>query len=584
MRFLLTAINSKFIHTNPAVRSLQAAAGALCQHVQVAEFTINHRADWILEQIYRCHPDGIGFSCYIWNIEMIRALLPNLRKLLPDVPIWLGGPEVTYDAKKQLSKLPEVTGIMVGEGENTFRELLTYYCNGGTLSDISGLVYRDAATGEILETMPRTLTDLSALPFLYENLKDFDNKIIYYESSRGCPFRCSYCLSSIDKAVRFRDLALVKKELAAFLKARVPQVKFIDRTFNASAKHAMEIWQFLLENDNGVTNFHFEIEAALLSDEALELLQKMRPGALQFEIGVQSTNRHTLQEIRRHASFDKIAETVRKINSFHNIHQHLDLIAGLPYEDYASFAHSFNDVYALAPEQLQLGFLKVLRGSHMYEMADHYGIAYRKNAPYEVLYTKWISYDELIRLKGIEEMVETYYNSRQFTNVLSWLVPQFETPFAMYEALADYHEAHNLFGIQHSRAGKYENLRNFIHSLNADATHFTKIADNLLTYDWYLRENSKKRPAFAPDLKPFAEDIRRYYSNTHKRLIDSTDTKAKDTIRTLYNTTHIEILHVTQDISGNWHYSEQGIWYLFTYEVRNALDYNAMCQTLIPDL
>lgn len=441
MRFLLTAVNAKYIHSNPAVYSLQAYAcqedPTLKEQIFVAEYTINQQMEDVLADLYEHRPDVIGFSCYIWNIPYIEKLVRELKKLLPQVQIWLGGPEVSFDAEKVMEEYPQLTGIMLGEGEQTFLELAQHYRSGESgeeaLSRIAGLAIRK--NGKVILTGPRVLTDLSVIPFLYDDLKKFENKILYYESSRGCPFRCSYCLSSIDKKVRLRDLSIVKRELQFFLDQKVAQVKFVDRTFNCNKKHAMEIWEYLLTHDNGITNFHFEIAADILDEEQIRLLNQFRPGAVQLEIGVQSTNEETIREIDRHMDVGLLRQIVQKIHAGHNIHIHLDLIAGLPLEGYTSFGHSFDDVYAMEPEQLQLGFLKVLKGSKMHDNCEKYGLVYLDEPPYEVLYTSWLSYEEVRRLKQIEEMVELYYNSNQFVTTLKLLVPQFASPFAFLKSL-----------------------------------------------------------------------------------------------------------------------------------------------------
>ena len=352
MKFLLTAVNAKYIHSNPAIYSLRAYAGVIYeQHIELAEYTINHSLQSILTGIYEKKPDVIGFSCYIWNIRMIEELLEELPKIMPRVPIWVGGPEVTYRAAEFLEQHPSVQGVMVGEGEATFLEVLRYYLEEPiSLSQIAGIVYRDEK-GRIIQNEPRELTNLDRLPFLYHNLEPFTNRIIYYETGRGCPYRCSYCLSSIDKTVRLRSFSVVREELQFFLDHQVTQVKFVDRTFNCNRKHAMDIWQYLIEHDNGVTNFHFEIEADILSEEELALLAKARPGLFQMEIGVQTANPETLHEIRRTARLDRIEHAVAQLKRAGNIHVHLDLIAGLPFEDYESFGHSFDTVYAMEPEQ-----------------------------------------------------------------------------------------------------------------------------------------------------------------------------------------------------------------------------------------
>lgn len=494
MRVLLIAVNAKYIHSNPAVYSLRAYAQAALGDqpevgIEIAEYTINQNTENILADIYRHRPDIAAFSCYIWNWNTIQELLPELPKLLPDTKLWLGGPEVSFHAEKILAQYTQLTGIMVGEGEETFTQLVRFYhAPKGQLQDIPGLVLPQG------RTQPRELTDMSKLPFLYEDLGKFQNRIIYYESQRGCPFRCAYCLSAIDKSVRLRDIETVKKELQYFLDHKVSQVKFIDRTFNCNAAHALAIWRYLLENDNGVTNFHFEIAADLMTEDELEVLKQMRPGLIQLEIGVQSTNEQTLHAINRYMSLEHLRQVVDKIHSFHNIHQHLDLIAGLPYEDYDSFVTSFNDVYAMRPQQLQLGFLKVLKGSPIEEKAEEYGIVYNSRPPYEVLYSRWLPYDDVLRLKGIEEMVELYYNSCQFTHTLPILEKEFASPFAMYEALSQYYEEKGYYINTPARAYRYQVLLEFAQQ---KAPARSELYAQLLTFDMYLRENLKSRPAFA---------------------------------------------------------------------------------------
>ena len=499
MKILLAACNAKYIHSNLAVYDLRAYASAYQEHILLGEYTINQTKDEILKDIYLSGADVVCFSCYIWNISFVRDLLEDLHKILPDVKFWTGGPEVSFDAEAFLRRTPQVTGVMVGEGEKTFLELVRYYVDGvGSLSEISGIAYRDGE--EIHHNGWRELTDLSEIPFVYEHLEDFENKIIYYESSRGCPFSCSYCLSSIDKKLRFRDIELVKKELQFFIDNKVPQVKFVDRTFNCKHDHAMAIWRYITEHDNGITNFHFEISADLLREEELALMKTMRPGLIQLEIGVQSTNPQTIKAIRRTMDFEKLKGIVEQIHGFGNIHQHLDLIAGLPYEGYDSFHKSFCDVYALRPEQFQLGFLKVLKGSHMMEMTGEYQILYKDREPYEVLSTAWLTYGEILRLKMVESMVEVYYNSGQFKHTLVFLEQYFEDPFRMYEALGRFYEKKGYSEISHSRMRRYEILMEF--AGEQKEIPLEALSDVMLL-DLYLRENLKSRPSFASDQKPY---------------------------------------------------------------------------------
>lgn len=578
MQFLLVAVNAKYIHTNPAVYSLKAYAGEkLKPYISLAEYTINNRMDEILGDLYKRHPDVIGFSCYIWNFSLIRELLRELPKVLPEADIWLGGPEVSFESSDLLNQFPMVKGIIVGEGEETFRDLLSFYVGNGNpeagsryhdLKDIPGLVLREGATSV------RNLLDINDLPFIYENLKELENKIIYYESGRGCPYRCSYCLSSIDKRVRLRDLDKVKRELQFFLDNRVPQVKLIDRTFNCNRRHAMEIWQYIKENDNGVTNFHFEVAADILDDEELAILKSFRPGLAQLEIGVQTTNPDTLREINRSADISRIAAVVEEIQSNRNIHVHLDLIAGLPFEGYESFQKSFCDVYAMKPEQLQLGFLKVLKGSPMFYLAEKYGVVYQSKPPYEVLYTNWLSYGDVLKLKQIEEMVEIYYNSNQYRATLRLLRKNFVGPFAMFEALAEYYEREGYFKNTPARSYRYQLLLDFACEADEEKEELYR---ELLTYDYYLRENAKSRPSFARDLSEYHDRIWEFYRGEEEApdiLQDYRDYHAKQTLKM----THMEVFFYPvwqEEAEKICKRSETPQLMLFDYQVRNPLNQDA---------
>lgn len=527
MTLLLVGINAKYIHSNPAIYSLAAYADrfqdengvSLRKHIEIAEYTINQQLENIESDIYKKKPDAIAISCYIWNISMVYSLIRDLHKVMPDVPIWLGGPEVSFHPEQLLQRFPFLEGIMIGEGEQTFVELLQWYLGAECeLKEIAGLYLPTGYTKE------RACLLMDEIPFLYGELKKFENRIMYYESSRGCPFRCKYCLSSIDKQLRFRSLDLVKKELQFFLDNRVPQVKFIDRTFNAKHEHAMAIWSYIHEHDNGITNFHFEISADLLTDEEIALLQSMREGLVQLEIGVQSTNLDTIREINRTMNLEKLRFAVERVNAGGNIHQHLDLIAGLPYEDYASFHQSFNDVYSMEPEQLQLGFLKVLKGSAMEEQAEEYGILYREETPYEVLSTKWLSYDDVIRLKQIEEMVELFYNSGQFSYTIRFLEKLTGDAFVLYEKLAAFYEINGYLLASSKRIAHYEHLLDFVKEIvskenaavfltkeNNIAETIVELCREYLLFDCYLRENMKTAPSFAKDLSPYKTYLREFY-------------------------------------------------------------------------
>ena len=504
MKILLVACNAKYIHSNLAVYDLQAYASDYADHIVLKEYTINQQKDDIMRDIYLEHPDVVCVSCYIWNLSFVKELMADLIKILPGADFWAGGPEVSYDAEKFLTENSEFKGVMVGEGEETFKELAGYYVekNPQDLKDMTGICYRDG--DQIIHNGWRQIMDLSSIPFIYKDLSEFKNRIIYYESSRGCPFSCSYCLSSIDKKLRFRDTETVKKELQFFIDNKVPQVKFVDRTFNCKHDHAMAIWKYINEHDNGVTNFHFEISADLLREEELQEMSTMRPGLIQLEIGVQSTNPDTIKAIHRTMDFEKLKGIVDRIHSFGNIHQHLDLIAGLPYEDYDSFRHSFNDVYALKPQQLQLGFLKVLKGSHMMEMCREYGIVYKTQEPYEVLSTKWLDYDHVLKLKTVENMVEVYYNSGQFQNTLEYLEKFFPDAFSIYERLGSFYMEKGYGDVSHTRMRRYEILLEFLEDVSEISMDQVK---DQMVYDLYLRENLKSRPGFARDQKPFERQI-----------------------------------------------------------------------------
>ena len=582
MNILLTAINAKYIHSNLAVYSLRAYAAGKCERykeeIGIAEYTINQPLDQILMDLYKRKPEVLCFSCYLWNIEYVEQLVAELGKIMPQTDIWLGGPEVSYHASHMLEHFPQVYGIMRGEGEETFLELAEFYYNNSEksleqcekvqrLKEIVGITFRDGE--EIIETADRSVMDLSKVPFVYEDLDVFKNKIIYYESSRGCPFSCSYCLSSIDKCLRFRDLELVKKELQFFIDHEIPQVKFVDRTFNCKHSHSMEIWSYIKEHDKGKTNFHFEVAADLLNEEELNLISTMRPGLIQLEIGVQSTNEQTIKEIHRTMKFSQVTEVVNRVHAAKNIHQHLDLIAGLPFEDYNSFHKSFCDVYALRPEQLQLGFLKVLKGSYMEEKTKDYELLYQNRPPYEVLSTKWLPYSDVIRLKGLEEMVEVYYNSRQFEHTMELLEQVFGDAFVMFEEISNYYEEHGYYGVNHNRVARYEILYAFIKEV-ALVQYETLLTEEqfrqTLVMDLYLRENMKNRPAFAGD-SLVSKEVERTFYDTEAEEHQYLKGYEKYDKRQLRKMTHLE------NIDGHL--------ILFDYQNRNPLTNQATTYEVI---
>lgn len=534
MKILLTAINAKYIHSNLAVYSLQAYAAAHGHKIERAEYTINNQLEDILEKIYCQKPDILLFSCYIWNVEYVKELVSEFHKLRPEVPIWVGGPEVSFETERFLKENPAITGIMMGEGERTLTELCEYFeqceqdaqslsqnrdearnetagagmeyekksgafteLNEEMLKKIDGISYR-RSDGTVAIQPLRNLLPMDELPFCYANLKDFEHRIIYYESSRGCPFNCSYCLSSVDKKLRFRSLPLVYKELHFFIDAKVPQVKFVDRTFNCQHEHAMGIWKYIKEHDNGITNFHFEISADLLREDELELISDMRPGLIQLEIGVQSTNGDTIREIHRTMRLEEVYRAVNRVKAGKNIHQHLDLIAGLPFEDYQRFQQSFNDIYALHPQQLQLGFLKVLKGSYMYEHAQEYGLVYRSRPPYEVMASKWVSYDEMLEIRLVEEMLELHYNSGQFLTYLAVLEWKYDSTFQMFLDMGHFYREHGYLDCSHSRVRRTEIVQEFAEIVDPERRDIYREA---LIFDLYKIEKSKSRPFWAKNVQ-----------------------------------------------------------------------------------
>ena len=624
MRFLLCGINAKYIHSNLAIFSLKAYAdrkkipGA---EIISKEYTINNYVEDILQDLYEEKADVVIFSCYIWNISFVRELAAELKKVSPDVKIWAGGPEVSYAANKFLMENPAFDLIMQGEGEEVFSELIrltveekcrikdvykqseskkvlseivekrysierkqavkeekdiedkhfagednvypTNYIDMSKLQKLQGIAVRDfsgeAALGnaesnignktKIINTGFATLMDMDTIPFVYEDFHLFEHKILYYETSRGCPFCCSYCLSSVDKTVRFRSLPIVKKELDAFLEAKVPQVKFVDRTFNCNRQRAIDIWSYLVEHDNGITNFHFEISSDLLGEEELELFAKMRPGLIQLEIGVQSTNGETVDAI----------------------HQHLDLIAGLPYENYERFGCSFDDLYAHEPDQLQLGFLKVLKGTMMEEEVKKYSILYRNQPPYEVLGTKWLSYDEIILLKGVEELVELYYNSGQYTLTLKYAVPFFESPFRFYEMFSAWYRGKGYHKLNHNRLEKYNILREFLRE-HIDENEWDTL-DEIMLYDMYLRENVKGRPAWAKDTAQYKKEWKALYREQGEKLFPEDVQAGIYDSKRAANQSHIEVFEINiKKFEQSGQVEKKQVFCLFDYSRRNPLN------------
>ena len=509
MNLLLVGINAKYIHSNPAIRLLRKSVARDCGITpELLECTINQYAEDILRAIYERRPDAVGFSCYIWNVGLIKTLIPALRKVLPECVLFAGGPEVSFCSSDFLRE-NALDFIIRGEGERIICDVARALENGASFENIRGLTVR-LTDGSIRENPDGEIPDMSGIPFPYDDLSGLENRIVYYETMRGCPFRCQYCLSGAGSRVRFRSLELVFEELQFFLDRRVPQVKFVDRTFNCKKEYAMAIWKYLAEHDNGITNFHFEMAAELLDDEMIAWLHTVRAGLFQFEIGVQSTNPDTLRAVQRVTLPEKLTPVIRKLQKGKNIHLHLDLIAGLPYETYGRFAESYNYVFSLQPEQLQLGFLKLLKGSGLAAKQDEYGLVCRDDAPYEILQTPQLPYGDVLRLKRIETLNELYYNTRRYQKALAFLVAQFDTPFAFLEALSDFFSGRGLFDAPMSKSDTYTALWDFCCEKGFDREHFSW----LIRYDLIAHEKPKKLPAWLDEgLKPqFRNAIFRFFA------------------------------------------------------------------------
>ena len=559
MKILLCGINTKFIHSSLSVRCLYSYAEDLCEYMEIHEYTINNSTDYILKEVYNAKPDVLNFSCYIWNIEMIKEICEDIKKILPRVKIVLGGPEVSfppYDLEEYGADI-----ICCGEGEETFKELASCFIhNKPSLENIDGIVYRE--NGRVTINRLRQLIPMDLLAFPYENLDGLENKIIYYETNRGCPYNCAYCLSSTIEGVRFLNMDTVYEQLAFFLRNKVKQVKFVDRTFNCHKERAVKIWQYIIENDNGYTNFHFEIGADLLEDSHMALLSKAREGLIQFEAGVQSTNVETLATVCRVTDLEKLYKNVLSIKALSNIHLHLDLIAGLPGEGYESFAKSFNDVFALRPEMLQLGFLKALKGSALRINAEEYGLVYKQKAPYEVLYTNDISYNELLKLKAVENILETYYNSNLFQKSIEYLLEDYESAFEFFEEFAFYWDEMSYDKVSHTKQKLFEILYQFDNQKEKKA-----YLKDFIKFDMFMNENVKNLPQWLTktDYTLIGDEIREFYSNDEN--IEAFMPHLKEfSPKQLSRMCHIEKFDCRVD---NWHSGDADAaceyYYLFVY-------------------
>ncbi|HYF83236.1 MAG TPA: B12-binding domain-containing radical SAM protein [Clostridia bacterium] len=495
-KILLSAVNAKYIHSNLAIRYLKKYCEAQIEGINIAEFSINDNINNILKQLYNSGADIYGFSCYIWNISLMRSICSSLKKAKPDAVIILGGPEVSYDSASILRDNPFIDYVVVGEGEETLLDLLGCITDGKcNISSIPGIAYREGANVVINQKRP-LIACLDAIPFPYDSFDEFENKIVYYETSRGCPFNCQYCLSSTIHGVRYLSIDRIRQDIKGFINAGVRQVKLVDRTFNCDIDRSIEIMQYIMELKS-TTNFHFEIAADLINERFLQTVEKAPEGMFQFEIGVQSTNPMTLSEIDRTMNFGKVGQNVRKLLAFKNAHIHLDLIAGLPYEDIKSFEKSFNDVYDFKPDMLQLGFLKLLKGSGIRESCVEYGMEHHDFPPYEVISTKWLSYKELLVLKDIENVLEQYYNSGRFKHTLDFLLMSLAvTPFDFYHRLSDYWNSKGHFNSSKGVSELYTILKHFVADQYAGRLDSAgcSLLNEYLKLDWLLYSRSGSMP------------------------------------------------------------------------------------------
>ncbi len=575
MKILLTTLNSKFIHTNLAIRYLKEFVKDLVD-VDIREYTINNDLDYILKDIYRNDYDAVFFSTYIWNVYDTAKICENLKKVKPNIIIGLGGPEVSYDSKDAMEKYEFVDYILCGEGELVFRDLTEHLLGKRKIEDVEGIVYR-YNNNVIVNKEKELLQNLDEIPSPYENLDptEYENRIVYYETSRGCPFNCQYCLSSTLKGLRYFSIDRVKRDLKKLIDARVSQIKFIDRTFNANKKFAQEIMKFLMDNDNGYTTYHFEVTAHLLDDDTLEFLKDCKEGLFQFEIGVQSTNQKTLDAVGRRDDFKKLSYVVQKVASYRNIHQHLDLIAGLPYEDYNSFENSFNDVFNLGIEHLQLGFLKMIKGTGVRNTANEHGYKYKDYAPYEVLYNDYITYDQILKLKDIEEILERYYNSKNFVLSMRYIIKNFykQSPFKFFEDFATYFDNNGYFDMAQGKNQLYKILLDFYYeTINLN----NELFNDILKYDYVSLGKTSNLPNFfnkieMEDFKNRCHIFLQSEENTKVYLPSFENIPAKFMIKHVhFEPFKYNVLELKQDINKNLEPNENVI--LFVYDDKKIFE------------
>lgn len=576
MKTIITTLNSKFIHSSLSIRYLQSTINDI-PNVEMQEYTINQNADFIAGEIYKQRPDIVVFSCYIWNLENTLTICESLKIVKPDIKIILGGPEVSFDGKELLKKHEYIDFIVFGEGEETFKELMINIIdNDNDFRKIKGLIHREE--DKIIVNEPRPfIQNLDIIPSPYDYMpKGLENKIVYFESSRGCPFNCKFCLSSTIKGVRFFSLDRVKSDLGKLIDRKVRQVKFVDRTFNTNKEYAMEIMKFIMDKNPKNMNFHFEVTAHLVDNEMLNFLENVKEGLFQFEIGVQSTNPKTIDAIGRITDFNRLKEVTQTIKSYGNIHQHLDLIAGLPYEGYDSFKKSFNDVYVLRPEKLQLGFLKLLKGSDLRRENNSYGFKFLDKPPYEVLETNYISYDEMLRLKIIEDLVEKYGNEHYFENSIQYIINNhYESPFDLYEDFSYYWEEKGYHNLHHSREKLYNILYEFyVDKIQEDLDIFNEI----IKFDYICNNKNPNIPRYIKRYEVSeVQDKKHEFFKKEDNLLKYLPSYKDESIRKIINNTHYELfkfnlLHLKENNYNIKLSHDQDTIILFDYRTNRVLD------------
>lgn len=596
MKVLLTTLNSKFIHTNLAIRYIREYSRYLegeDYRLFMKEYTINNSIDFIMKDIYKINPDVIVFSVYIWNVEDIARLCENIKKIKSNIKIAFGGPEVSYDFVNAMRRYPFVDYILYGEGEVVYRDLILRFLGKKKIEYVKGICHRENGEITVNEAMP-LIANLDEIPSPYENIdrSEYENKIVYFESSRGCPFNCQYCISSAIEGLRYFSVPRIKRDLKNLIDARVSQIKFIDRTFNANREIAKDVMNFLMENDNGYTSYHFEVTAHLIDDDMLEFLKNCKAGLFQFEIGVQSTNERTLEAVGRKDDFKRLTKVVNTISSYRNIHQHLDLIAGLPYESYERFSYSFDHVFKLKSECLQLGFLKMIKGTGIRDRADEHNYQYKDYPPYEILSNKYISYGEILKLKDIEEILETYYNSGNFKLSTEFVIERYyERPFKFFEDFAKYFDKKGYFDVSNGKNKLYEIFLNFFHDIvlkkrfennrskkdiNSEESFELEVFRDVLKFDYISLGRSTSIPEFfsrveVNDFKNRGHQFLKNEENQKKYTPEHLGEFAKNIIRYVqFEVFSFNIIDLKDDIHCEIKSVENTI--LFYYDIDKIFD------------